>query len=66
VTPKELVRLLRRAGCTEVRQSGSHVIVRCWSCQTVVAMHPGDISKGTLKAIEKQLEPCLGKGWMQR
>jgi predicted RNA binding protein YcfA (HicA-like mRNA interferase family) len=66
VTSRELLKLLRRAGCTQVRQTGSHLIVRCGSCQTVVAMHPGDISNGTLRAIEKQLEPCLGEGWMQR
>lgn len=30
-------------------------------------MHAGDdIKAGTLRAIEKQLEPCLGRGWLTK
>jgi predicted RNA binding protein YcfA (HicA-like mRNA interferase family) len=32
---------------------------------TSVPQHPGDIRPGTLAAIEKDLEPALGKGWLQ-
>jgi len=67
VKAKDLLRRLRELGCTEVRQKGSHIIVRCGHCQTVVPMHAGeDISPGTLRAIERQLEPYLGKGWLKR
>ena len=64
---RELLRLLRQLGCEEVRQKGSHVIVRCGSCTTVVPVHAGeDLKTGTLVAIERQLAPCLGKGWLKR
>ncbi len=62
---RELLRLLRRQGCVEVRQKGSHLLVRCGKCISIVPVHQGeDLKRGTLKAIEKQLEPCLGKGWL--
>jgi predicted RNA binding protein YcfA (HicA-like mRNA interferase family) len=54
-----------RLGCLEVRQSGSHVILRCGTCQTVVPKHGGDIRPGTLRSIERDVEPCLGKGWLR-
>jgi predicted RNA binding protein YcfA (HicA-like mRNA interferase family) len=60
-----VLRRARRLGCEEVRQSGSHVIVRCDDCQTVLPIHSGrDIPVGTLRSIERDLEPCLGKGWL--
>ena len=63
---KELRRFLKKQGCTEVRQTGSHLIVRCKNgCQTVIPIHAGDINSNTLRSIEKQLEDCLGKGWLQ-
>jgi predicted RNA binding protein YcfA (HicA-like mRNA interferase family) len=67
VRAKELVRLLRRLGCVEIRQRGSHVRVRCGRCFTTVPVHAGeDLGPGLLRAIERDLEPCLGKGWLQR
>ena len=33
--------------------------------KTTVPQHPGDIPKGTLHAIEKDLEEVLGKGWLK-
>lgn len=67
MTVGELRKKLRRLGCTEIRQEGSHVTIRCGAgCQTEVAVHSGDIPTGTLRAIERQLAPCLGKGWMGR
>lgn len=65
MTARELLRILRKHGCTEARQTGSHIVVKCGECQTVVAVHSGkDIPKGTLRSIERTLEPCLGKGWL--
>jgi hypothetical protein len=34
-------------------------------CFSTVPIHKGeDIPRGTLRAIEHDLEPCLGKGWL--
>lgn len=60
MTSAELLRRLRRTGCVEVRQRGSHVIVRCGRCQTTVPVHAGrDVPRGTLGAIRRDLRPCL-------
>ena len=61
---RDLRGLLRRSGCLEVRQSESHLIVRCGTCQTVVPIHSGDIPVGTLKSIVRDLTPCIGKDWL--
>ncbi len=59
MTYSQLSRRLRTLGCEFKRQSkGSHEI---WhnpraNRSTVVPNHPGDIPKGTLRAILKQLE----------
>lgn len=67
VKARDLLRLLRSLGCLELRQRGSHIVVRCGTCTTVVLDHGAeDLGKGLLRAIEKDLEPCLGKGWMRR
>jgi predicted RNA binding protein YcfA (HicA-like mRNA interferase family) len=64
---KELLRLLKRLGCVEVRQKGSHVRVRCGVCFTTVPVHAGeDLGPGLLRSIERSLEPCLGKGWLKK
>jgi predicted RNA binding protein YcfA (HicA-like mRNA interferase family) len=66
LTGKDLLRLLRKRGCVELRQKGSHVVVQCDKCQTVVPVHAGeDLGPGLLRAIERDLEPCLGKGWLR-
>ena len=62
-----VARRIEHLGGVVVRRKGSHVIYRTdGGCQTVVPMHAGDIPAGTLRAIERQLEPCLGKGWLSR
>ena len=33
-------------------------------CVTTVPVHNTDLGKGILRAIERDLEPCMGKGWM--
>jgi len=65
VKVRDLRGILRRAGCVEVRQSGSHLIVRCGTCQTVVPVHGGDLPKGLLRAIDRDLAPCLGEEWLR-
>lgn len=70
---REVNRRIERLGGRMARQVGSHrryVVTRTTadgrtiSCVTTVAQHPGDIPKGTLHAIEKDLEPAFGKGWL--
>ncbi|MDP9148962.1 MAG: type II toxin-antitoxin system HicA family toxin [Myxococcota bacterium] len=47
---------------------GSHkrFVSACGQCATTVAVHGGDIPKGTLRAIERAMEPCYGKGWLKQ
>ena len=56
--------MLRRLGCRSVRQRGSHQIWRCGTCRTVIPMHAGGLTPGTLRSIERDLAPCLGAGWL--
>lgn len=64
---RELLKLLKSLGCVELRQKGSHVRVQCGQCFTTVPVHAGeDLGRGLLRAIERDLEPCLGKGWLNR
>lgn len=35
------------------------------TARTTVARHPGDIPAGTLRAIERDMEPVFGKGWLR-
>jgi predicted RNA binding protein YcfA (HicA-like mRNA interferase family) len=66
MTGSDVLRQLRRRGCELVRQRGSHVRMRCGGCQTTVPVHAGaDLPPGTLRAIERDLEPCLGKKWLR-
>lgn len=67
MTARMLIRFLRQQSCLELRQKGSHVIVQCDSCKTSIPVHAGeDLRIGLLKAIEKDLEACLGKGWLRK
>jgi predicted RNA binding protein YcfA (HicA-like mRNA interferase family) len=67
MTSREVVKLLKQNGATFVRQVGSHAfyVSACGNCRTTVPMHPGDIRPGTLRAIEKQMADCYGKGWLR-
>ena len=64
----EAVRIMLALGCSQVRQRGSHVRIRC-PCgrhQTTVPVHAGEeLGPGLRRAIERDLEPCLGKGWLR-
>ena len=67
MTGKDLLRGLAREGCTVIRQRGSHVRVSCGRCVTTVPVHAGeDLPPGTLRKIERDLEPCLGERWLRR
>lgn len=67
VNAKDVRRLLRDKGCVEVRQTGSHRRVQCGICATTVPLHRGEeLGPGLLRAIERDLEPCLGKGWLRK
>jgi predicted RNA binding protein YcfA (HicA-like mRNA interferase family) len=67
MTAKDLRRLLRSLGCVETRQRGSHLRVDCGGCVTSVPVHAGeDIGLGLLRRIVRDLEPCIGKGWLKK
>ena len=66
MTARVLLRKLRELGCEPVRQRGSHQIWRCGNCQTVIPLHARDIPTGTLRSIERDLEPCLEPKWLSR
>ncbi len=71
---REVNRRIERLGGVLVRQVGSHrrYVVTYTdaagveaTAATTVAQHTGDIPAGTLRAIERDLEPALGKGWLR-
>jgi predicted RNA binding protein YcfA (HicA-like mRNA interferase family) len=62
----DIARRLRKLGGTYREARGSHRLYRVGGCTTVVPMHKGDIPKGTLRKIERDLEPCLGEKWLTR
>ena len=67
ITGAALLKILRKLGCTETRQKGSHVRVECGTCVTTVPVHAGDtLPAGTLSKIQRDLAPCLGKGWLRK
>lgn len=49
----------RRYVATHTTPTGEEV-----TAATTVAQHPGDIPRGTLRAIEKDMESVFGKGWL--
>ncbi|MSV79253.1 MAG: addiction module toxin, HicA family [Actinobacteria bacterium] len=41
MTGRDVLRLVERADCVQLRQRGSHVMIRCpGGCQTVIPVHP--------------------------
>jgi len=74
VTAREVIRLIERNGGILLRQRGSHrqYEVRATladgtevTARTTVAQHAGDAWPGILRAIERDLEPVFGKGWLR-
>jgi predicted RNA binding protein YcfA (HicA-like mRNA interferase family) len=73
VKAREVNRRIERLGGVMIRQRGSHRLYEVTrkqadgttaTARTTVAQHPGDIPEGTLRAIDKDMEPVLGKGWL--
>ena len=71
---REVNRRIERLGATMVRQVGPHrryvatytdAAGRETTVATTVPQHPGDIPARTLRVIERDLEPALGKGWLR-
>jgi predicted RNA binding protein YcfA (HicA-like mRNA interferase family) len=74
VRAREINRRIERLGGVMVRQAGSHRRYMVTYADeagsrmmvaTTVAQHAGDVPAGTLRAIERDLEPALGKGWLR-
>ncbi|TXJ05356.1 MAG: addiction module toxin, HicA family [Aeromicrobium sp.] len=65
---KEVNRIIERAGGVHVRTVGSHkrykITVNGVSVSTAVPQHPGDIPTGTLRKIQQDLAPALGRKWL--
>ncbi len=59
--------MIREKGGDILRQKGSHVRVQAGECFATDPDHGSRaLPRGTLRSIERQLEPCLGKGWLRR
>jgi predicted RNA binding protein YcfA (HicA-like mRNA interferase family) len=60
--------VIEQNGGIHIRTVGSHRRYKVERdgvvASTAVPMHPGEIPTGTLRAIERQLEPALGKKWL--
>lgn len=56
IKPKEMVKLLKKNGFTEISQNGSHIKMRNQENgrQVIVPLHNKDLKKGTEQAILKQ------------
>lgn len=61
-------RKIEANGGEHVRTVGSHrryrVTVGAVTASTAVPQHPGDIPTGTLRKIERDLAPALGRKWL--
>jgi len=71
---REVNRRIERLGGVMIRQVGSHrryvatytdAAGREAMVATTVPQHAGDIPAGTLRAIERDLAPALGKRWLR-
>ena len=67
LTGVKMLKILTDHGCTVLRQKGSHVRVQSGACHTTVPVHAGEtLPAGTVRAIERDLERCLGKKWLRK
>jgi predicted RNA binding protein YcfA (HicA-like mRNA interferase family) len=65
-TAREVLARIAALGGEMARQKGSHIRVRCGSRFTTVPDHGShDLPIGTLRAIERDLEPILGASWLR-
>jgi predicted RNA binding protein YcfA (HicA-like mRNA interferase family) len=67
MTSREVLRRIRQLGGRPVRlnQVGSHAKYAVAGCRTIIPLHADDLPVGTLRAIERDLEPCLGRRWLR-
>lgn len=69
---REVIQRIQQLGGRKLREGkGSHTayVCACGRWQTTVQWHgPKDIKRGTLRAMERQLENCpkFGKGWLTK
>ena len=56
MTPKELIKLLKKNGFEEISQNGSHIKMKNFETgrQTIVPLHSKALKKGLEQAILKQ------------
>ncbi len=66
MTAKELCRILTGLGGTKLRQKGSHARWQVGSAQTTIPMHKGDLGRGLLSAVERDLAGVLGEDWLKQ
>ncbi|MFC7710202.1 type II toxin-antitoxin system HicA family toxin [Micromonospora lupini] len=73
VRAREVIQRIERLGGWQVRQRGSHRMFQASAelmdgtkvtVRTVVPQHGGDLPIGTLRAIERDMAPLFGKGWL--
>jgi len=65
---REVNQMIEAKGDQHMRTVGSHkryrVTVGDITVSTAVTQHPGDIPTGTLRKIESDLAPALGRRWL--
>ena len=66
---REVNRAIEARGGEMTRTRGSHrmyiATLNGVTARTTVPQHTGDIPIGTLRAIERDMEPAFGKGWLR-
>ncbi len=67
---REVNRRIERLGGIHTRTRGSHFRYEVTTtdgitAKTSVPQHSGDVPIGTLRGIEKDMEPAFGKGWLR-
>jgi predicted RNA binding protein YcfA (HicA-like mRNA interferase family) len=71
LTANQVVSAILARGGEFVRQKDSHRLYVVTGddgqviARTTVAMHKGDVPNGTLSAIEKDMRPAFGEGWLR-
>lgn len=63
---RDVVRALRRVGCSVAREGSEHTIWQC-SCpegHTVAVPRHAEVSAGVVRSIQERVA-CQRKGWLQ-
>jgi predicted RNA binding protein YcfA (HicA-like mRNA interferase family) len=74
MTARHVIRRIEGLGGYHVRTRGSHATYAAelrdghgevvMSARAQVPVHGGDVAPGTLRSIQRQLEPVFGEGWL--